>query len=581
MEIFLELAAIVFLATVFSIIMRILRQPLIVGYILAGIVIGPYFLNIYHTQQNIELFSRIGIAILLFILGLNLSPRVIKEVGKVSLITGIGEIIFSSILGFGISRVLGFDFTTAIFISLGLSFSSTIIVLKLLSDKNALSKLYGRISVGFLLLEDIAATLLLVIVPSFANAGDQNILTLFGILLVKAAVILLVLYIVSSLVLPRISQFMASSLELLFLFSISWGLGLASLFYIFGFSLEIGALIAGIMLSLTPFSYEVESRLKPLRDFFIVLFFVLLGSQMVLGNIFTFIIPIIVLSFFVLIGRPTIVMIIMNLLGYKKRTGFMSGVSITQISEFSLILLSLALSYGYISKGVSSFMTMVALVTITASTYLINYADEIYPRIEKFLNVLQIKKPKDREKADLAEVYDIVFFGFDRAGQDFLKSFSKLDKKFLVIDYNPKSIKLLQKENIPYRFGDVQDIEFLSEINFEKVKMAVSTIPDFKTNVILVNKIKAENPNAIVIVISYDIEDAEVLYKMGATYVIMPHYLSASFATNMINKFGLDLKSFEEEREKHLDHLEKRKNQIEQEKRSTEEKAEEDKKSSE
>ena len=176
------------------------------------------------------------------------------------------------------------------------------------------------------------------------------------------------------------------------------GLGLAALFHILGFSIEIGALIAGIMLSLTPFSYEIESRLKPLRDFFIVLFFVLLGSQMVIGNIFTMIIPTIVLSFFVLVGRPIIVMIAMNLLGYKRRTGFMTGVTVTQISEFSLILVALALSLGYISKDILSLITLVALITITLSTYLIIHSGKTYGKLEKLLSIFEIRKPNDRDK---------------------------------------------------------------------------------------------------------------------------------------------------------------------------------------
>lgn len=576
----MELAGIVFIATLFSILMRIIRQPLIVGYILAGIFIGPYFLNIYHSKDNIELFSKIGVAILLFILGLNLSPRVVKEVGKVSIIAGIGEVIFSAIISFGISSILGFNFLTALFIALALSFSSTIIVLKLFSDKGALNKLYGRISIGFLLLEDIAATILLVVIASFAHTADANLATMFGMLFIKSAGILLTLYLVSEFIMPRVSIFMASSSELLFLFSITWGLGLSALFYVLGFSIEIGALIAGIMLSLTPFAYEIESRLKPLRDFFIVLFFVLLGSQMVLGNIFTLLIPTIILSFFVIVGRPVIVMVIMNLLGYKKRTSFMAGVTITQISEFSLILIGLALSLGYVTKTTSSLVTMVGLITITISTYIIMYSEEIYTRVEKMLGILEFRKPKDNEKGGGSQAYDILLFGYDRVGQDFLRVFKKLEKKFLVIDFNPKSIKVLTEANIPFRYGDAQDIEFISELNLSKVKMAVSTIPDFKTNMLLVGKIRDGSPNAIIIVISHDAEDTEELYEKGATYVIMPHYLGARFATNMIGKFGFDKKGFEDERDKHLEHLAKRKTWTENDKTSAEEKTVEDKKSS-
>lgn len=579
MGIFLEITTIVFLATLFSILMRVFKQPLIVGYILAGIAIGPYFLNAHQSGANVELFSRIGITILLFILGLNLSPKVIKEVGKVSLIAGAGEIIFSSVIGLFLSTVLGFNLLTSIYIALAISFSSTIIVLKLLSDKNALNKLYGRISIGFLLLEDLVAILLLLVIPSFASSNGTGIPTLLGILLLKGVGILLLLYFMAKFIMPRVSSFMASSTELLFLFSIAWGLGVASLFYILGFSIEIGALIAGVMLSLTPFSYEIESRLKPLRDFFIVLFFVLLGSQMVIGNIFTFIIPALILSFFVLTGRPFIVMLVMNLLGYKKRTGFMAAVTVTQVSEFSLILVTLAFSLGHITKEILSLVTMVALITITASTYVIIYSENIYTKLEKFLDILQIRKPKDKEISSTTETYEILLFGFDRVGQDFVQAFEKLDKKFLVIDVNPDAIKLLKESEIPHRYGDALDVEFLSELNLSKVKMSVSTILDFKTNMVLVNTVRQESPHAIIIAISHDIEDAEKLYEEGATYVIMPHYLGARFASNMIGKFGFDREGFAQEREKHREHLAKRKKLASDNKVLAEEKAIENKES--
>ena len=559
MEIFIEFAGVVFVATIFSILMRVLKQPLIVGYILAGIVMGPYFLNIYQTQENIELFSRIGITILLFILGLNLSPRIIKEVGKASLILGVGQIIFSFLTGLFVSVFLGFNFISAVFISMALTFSSTIISLKLLSDKGDLNKLYGRVAVGFLLLQDVVATIILLALPSLSQTGSTDIVSLLGILCLKAAAIILILYLMSQFVMPRVSSFMASSSELLFLFSMTWGLGFASLFYILGFSVEIGALIAGVMLSLTPFSYEIEARMKPLRDFFIVLFFVLLGSRIVIENAFGLVVPALILSLLVIVGHPLIVVIIMNILGYKKRTGFMTGITVSQISEFSLIITALAFNLGYIQKDVSSLITMIGLITIAVSAYFITNADEIYGKLEKILGLFELRKSSGKSVGTGSEGYEILLFGYDRVGQDFLKAFDKLEKDFLVIDFNPNAIKFLEEANIPYRFGDARDVEFLSGLNLSKVRMVVSTILDFKANLLLTQKVKDGNSNAIIIVIAQDILESEELYENGASYVIMPHYLGARYASNMILRYGFDNRAFKDERERHIDHLRKRK----------------------
>lgn len=559
MEIFTELAIVVSVATGIAFAMRALKQPLIVGYILAGILVGPYALNVLRSTHEIELFSKIGITVLLFIVGLNLSPKVIREVGKVSLVTGLGQVIFTSAIGFLIALILRIDRVAALYVSIALTFSSTIIILKLLSDRGDLDKLYGKISIGFLLVQDIVATLILLVVSSFSQTQGASVVNIVVILLAKSLMLGIGLYIISGHIMPRVSRLAATSPELLFLFSMTWGLGLSALFHVLGFSVEIGALIAGATLSLTPFAYEIGSRLKPLRDFFIVLFFVLLGSQMVLDNVGSLLFPALVLSLFVLIGNPVIVIILMNLLGYKRKTGFMAGLTVAQISEFSLILAALGFNMGHLSKEILSLITLVGLVTIAGSTYLILYADALYPRLENFLKLLELKKQKKKERGAENEQYEFVLFGYDRVGDDFVRSFQALQKPYLVIDFNPSSIERLQKEGVPFRYGDAEDVEFLQELDFSRVRMVVSTIPDFKTNVLMVKHVIDENAHAIVIVLSHDIAHAEALYDAGATYVIMPHYLGARYGSQMIMRLGLDKQEFNEERERHLKHLAKRK----------------------
>ena len=555
MEIFLELSIIICITVLIAGIMKLLKQPLIIGYILAGIIVSPYFLNIVQSTETIKVFSQIGIAMLLFIVGLSLSPKVIKEVGKVSLITGIGQIVFTSLFGFLISRLLGFSVIVSAYIAIALAFSSTIIIMKLLSDKKDLEKLYGKISIGFLLVQDIFVIILLMIISSFSGNLSLSSLSfgsiLSGILLI-GGFILISLY-----VLPSLSTFFAKSQEFLFLFSIGWGLGLASLFYYAGFSMEIGALVAGIALSMSPFHYEISSKMKPLRDFFIILFFILLGSQMVFGNIGELIVPAIIFSLFILIGNPLIVMILMGILGYKKKTGFQAGFTVAQISEFSLILIALGVSVGHLTNEILSLVTIVGLITISGSTYLILYSDKIYPYLSKYLSIFERKKVK--EKQQVIKDYDIILFGYNRIGYDLLKSFKKLKKKFLVIDYNPETTMELSKKGIECRYGDVDDEEFLSELNLIKTKMIISTIPEFETNLLLIEKVRQINKDAIIIVVSHNINEANKLYSIGATYVIMPHFLGGSHASMMIDKHGLNLKKFLKEKKKHIKQLKTRK----------------------
>ena len=282
-EIFTQISFIIVIVLAVSLIMRILKQPLIVGYILSGIILGPYFLNVLPGFETVHAFSEIGIALLLFVVGLHLTPKVIKEVGKISLITGMGQIIFTASVGYLIALLLGFAPITALYIAIALTFSSTIIILKLITDKGDVETLYGKIAIGFLLVQDFVAILALVIISSFA--AGENFLSTIGLTLLKGIFLIAILFPISLYILPKFQKFLAQSQEFLFIFSIAWGLGMASLFYFAGLSIEVGALLAGVLLSVSPYNLEISSKLRPLRDFFIISFFLLLGAQIALALI--------------------------------------------------------------------------------------------------------------------------------------------------------------------------------------------------------------------------------------------------------------------------------------------------------
>ncbi|EKE05461.1 MAG: hypothetical protein ACD_19C00284G0003, partial [uncultured bacterium] len=352
MDIFTEISLVIVIATIVSVLMRVLKQPMLIGYILTGVIVGPAVFGVMQSPESLEVFSQFGIALLLFIVGLNLSPKVIREVGKVATITGLGQVVFTSIIGYLISSILGFDKVESFYIAVALTFSSTIIILKLLSDKGDLDSLYGKVSIGFLLVQDILATLFLVVVSASA-LGDT-----FGSIAIqliwKSFLLGLLLFLFIKFILPRLSVYFATSQEFLFLFSIGWGFGLASVFHALGLSIEIGALVAGVTLSLFPYHYEISSKMKPLRDFFLILFFVLLGAELGVDNLSGAIIPALIFSAFVLIGNPLIVMTLMGILRFNKKTGFLSGLTVAQISEFSLILVALGYKLGHVDEKVIS-----------------------------------------------------------------------------------------------------------------------------------------------------------------------------------------------------------------------------------
>lgn len=554
MNIFNEISIIIVIATAVAAIMRLLKQPLIIGHIITGLIVGPYLLDLMQSHEVIDVFAEIGIALLLFIVGLGLNPKLLKEVGAVSLITGIGQVVFTSLGGFLIARALGFANVPALYIAIALTFSSTIIIIKLLSDKRDLQSLYGKIALGFLLVQDIVATFILLAVSALAS-GD-NIATLLSTVVTRGIGLGIIAYIISVHILPRLSQFFAKSQEFLFLFSTAWGLGFATLFHVAGFSIEIGALVAGVTLSLSPYSTEIGAKLKPLRDFFIILFFILLGSNMALGNIADLIVPTVIFSFFILIGNPLIVIALMGWLGYGKRTGFLAGLTVAQISEFSLILIMLAVRLGHVSEEVLSLVTFVGLLTIAGSTYLIMYAEKLYPYLSPALTLLERTQPK-KERV-VTQRYDIILFGHNRIGYDFLQAFNSLKKKYLVIDFDPRIIRYLKNKDIPHLYGDAEDPEFLAELPLEKAKLIVSTVPETETNLLLIETAKQANPNIAAITIAHSIPDAERLYEAGAAYVILPHFLGGQHTAQLIAEHGLRKHSFTKERKAHREYLARR-----------------------
>lgn len=547
-DIFTQVSLIILIVLAVSLIMRMLKQPLIIGYIIAGIIAGPFAFGVLPSSDTIGVFSQLGVAFLLFIVGLHLSPKIIKEVGKISLITGIGQMGFTFIIGYFISMALGYSSLISMYISIAITFSSTIIIIKLLSDKGDLYALYGKISIGFLLVQDIVAIIILIVISSLSSGG--SIAASIGLTIIKGSVLIAVLAPISMFVLPRLQKFFGRSQEFLFVFSIAWGLGLASVFYFIGLSVEAGALIAGILLSVSPYSVEISSRMKPLRDFFLIYFFIFLGAQMTIGSFSSAILPAIVLSLFVLIGKPLVIMALMALEGYTKKTNFQTGLTSAQISEFSLIIIVLAARIGHLSPDILSLMTIIGLITIAGSTYMMMYSDKIYRRLEKYLGVFERKDL--REKDTTPEKVDAVLLGYNRIGFRILSALKNIKKDYLVIDYNPDVIDNLKRLRIPALYGDAGDEDMLNELPLEKVELFVSTIPEFETNELLVKSIRAVNKKAIVIVRAHTIQDALDLYKAGTSYVLTPHFLGGEYVARMLSIIKMDEKGYEEEKDRHI-----------------------------
>lgn len=546
---FAELSLIIVLATVISLIMKFMRQPLILGYILTGLLVGPAGFDLINSTETFEAYSKLGIALLLFIIGLGMNISELRKLGRVVFLLAGTLLLTVGTLGFTVSSFMGFTRTESLIIGLALFFSSTIIIVKILSDKKEQNRLHGQIAIGVILLDDLVATFALLFIV--AGQGDGLAVRELAILLGKGFLLVSFLALCRTRILPQISRYMASSQELLFLFAIAWGFGIANLFERAGFSIEVGALFAGVALASSPYAQEMASRLKPLRDFFVVLFFIVLGESLNVTNLSAGIGPALVFSAIVIALKPLTIVTVSGMLGYTKRVSFKAGINLSQISEFSIVLVVLATSTGMVREEVSAIITLVAIITIAVSTYLMQYDDELFALFDRLKLHMFEKEVVYKEKRRRAG-YPLVLFGYHQGGHAFIQTFKHIGKRYLVVDYDPAVIDTLERQDIPYIYGDATDTELLDEINIDNTKLAISTFSDFGVTQQLIRNIHRTNPSAVIICHAVSREDALQLYEMGADYVMIPHYIGSEKISAFIRKSGLKKSEFNQFREKHM-----------------------------
>jgi Kef-type K+ transport system membrane component KefB/voltage-gated potassium channel Kch len=547
-SIFTQITLVVAAAAVMAIIMRLLRQPLIMSYILTGIIVGPSVLNIVHAKEAFESFSAIGITLLLFIIGLGMNAGVVKSLGRVSLLTAGAILLMVGLAGHLTALALGFDNLTAIIFGVAMFFSSTIIILKVLSDNKELSRLYGQIAIGVIIIDDVVATLALVAV-AMLGVGNFAPASL-GLLALKAIALGAGLYVLGTRIAPRVLKFFAKSQELLFLFTIAWGLSVAALFDFAGFSHEIGALFAGVALAGLPYATEMAAKLKPLRDFFIVIFFVTLGETFTFGALKDSIIPALALSTVVMAGKPLFVMLSLGMQGYTKLTSFKTAIHLSQISEFSIILVMFAASSGVIPNTAVPVITLVALITIGISTYLMKYDDQLYRLLQHQLR--HFERSGAHEPSHKRTLYPAILFGYHKGGHEYIKAFREMKMHYLVVDYDPEIIDHLESQGIHHAYGDATDEEFLEEIAPGEAKLVVSTVTDTTTNKILLRYLRRHGNKASFICHANNYNEAADLYALGASYVSLPHLIGSERVSSFIKRNGMSHSALKDYRDKHL-----------------------------
>ncbi len=537
---FFEISAILILAALFGAVGRLLKQPLIVAFIALGIIVGPSVLNIIHSQEKIHFLAEMGIAILLFVVGLKLDLNLIKSTGGVALSTGLGQVLFTSLFGYLISIGLGYPPIPSLYIAIALTFSSTIIIVKLLSDKKEIDALHGQIAIGFLIVQDIVVVLIMIVLSAVGRGtGAENNLTwtIIGVIS-KGALMVTITGLMMRFILPRLTEYLAKSSELLVLFSIAWAVALASASEMMGFSREVGAFLAGVSLASTPYREVISGRLVSLRDFLLLFFFIHLGSTLDLSLLRGQVAPSFVFSVFVLVGNPLIVMMIMGLMGYRKRTGFLAGLTVAQISEFSLIFAALGLTLGHIDEETVGLITLVGLITIGLSTYMILYSYPLFEKLAPMLSIFEKKNPfrEARMLQNEEKKIDAIVFGLGRYGGSIANSLKKEGLTVMGIDFDPGSVEKWNKAGGYAQYGDLEDPELPEQLPLKHAKYLISSLPEVQANLALLKCMKNYGFNGRIILTAHNIENASLLDQEGADLILMPF---ADAAETVMNKLKL------------------------------------------
>ncbi|MGB9707709.1 MAG: cation:proton antiporter [Candidatus Pacearchaeota archaeon] len=529
-EILISIGAIIVVAALFACILKVLKQELIPGYILAGLIIGPLILGIVRHTSLVSALAEIGIAFLLFVAGLEISVSKMKETVS-SFLAGLIQVLVIGAATFFVSRALGFALMESFYLALIIAFSSTIIVVKLLADSKELDTLHGRIAVSILVLQDIAAIFALAVFSSSYNTSF--IITA----LLKLFLIMLIAFFLNKTVLGPLFKFASSSTELLSLVAVAFVFLFAGLAYLLNLSIVIGAFIAGITIANLPYKLEIESKVRPLRDFFAIIFFVSLGTWLTTLDITKTVIPFFIFLAFVLLVKPFITAATIRLFGYKTRTSILSGISLAQISEFSLILAFQGLLFGILAQGTFNMVVLIAIITMALSPYLMRISTLVYGKTASLFNFLNgISIYKEEPKHITKNKKGILLFGCHRMGSIFLKALNNAKENIMVVDYNPDIIKALTKQNVSCIYGDSRSDEVIECLPVKDAKIAISTIPNIADNILLIGKLKKLNPQIFMIVEADKIHDALKLYNLGADYVILPQVVGGEKSLDIVKE---------------------------------------------
>jgi Kef-type K+ transport system membrane component KefB len=526
---------------------RLLRQPLILGYIAGGALLGPGLgFGLVTDEQSTELISQIGLILLLFIIGLEIDLRELRRLGRSMLVLGVGQFTINTLLGLAFFAWLGYRWGGGnfelLYLAVVTSLSSTLIVVKLLRDKFELKVLSGRLTLGVLVVQDIWAILFMASQPNLANPGALQIAQSIA----SGAVLVVLAFLASRYVLAGLLEAAANRPELVLLSAIAWCFVTSGVAVHLGLSREMGALIAGVSISAFPYGADVVTKITGVRDFFVTLFFVSLGMTVpfptgaVLG-------PALLIVAFVFASRLIAVVPLVYLLGDGLYAGFVTALNLAQISEFSLVILTLGAGYGHISESVDALVLTAMILTSLISTYVIGANDRLARLLLRpFERRGGPMAPSREPAAETAAPRDIVLLGHFRIAQAVLDLVEDraphLKERITLVDYHATRGRTVLARGFHWQYGDLASPDTLEHLGIEQARIVVTTISDTFLKGIstrrLVANLRRLAPAALIVMTGEEKTDIEELRRGGADHVLIPGEITGERILELLGEGG-------------------------------------------
>lgn len=510
-----------------------LRLPLLVGLLIGGVIVGPDVLGLVASSTEIELLGEIGIALLLFVVGLKLDPRLVRRLGPVVLVAGTLQVVATAALAFAIARGFAVEVVPALYLAAAMSFSSTVVVIKLLADRGQIEQLQGRLALGILIVQDLFVIGLMVVLASIDPDSTATVVEQLGLVALRGVGLFVAIALLARYVLPRVVHVLARRGELLVLAAVTWAVALAAAAHLLGFSEEVGAFLAGVALASSDYREAISGRLTTLRDFLLVFFFIDLGTQLRFEGADDLAL-IVVLSVFVLVAKPVLIAAISTLLGFQTGVAVRAGLTLAQISEFSLILAALGVSLGQLDGRSAGIVAAVALITITLSTFLSAEADRLVPVLSRPLAPLQRARVRKEMEQRAVRNPEVIVIGLGRLGMTVFEELRARGEDVLGVDFDPRTVEF-ESGDIPVVFGDLEDPELPTQLPLARVRWIVSTPRDPEVHRAFLHALRRRGYRGRFAAAADHPEDERLLEKLGVDLVVRPLQLAAAPLMDMIH----------------------------------------------